>query len=260
MEKKKRALVLEGGGAKGSYQIGAYEYLKEQKLGFDYVVGASVGSINAAVIVQDDIDLAKDLWTSIEFSDLVKIGSDLQEEFRKEGISLSKLKAGIEFLLRLIKNRGLNIEPLYQLLSHYIDEEEIRNAASTFGLITINQTDDVVEKLFIDDMPRGDLAKYILASSYLRVFKQVPINGKTYLDGGFAENIPISMVEDFVDEIYVIGLYKHLLSYKDIEGHPKVLTYIRPRQSLGGMLNFSPSQARINIELGYEDAERNLQI
>ena len=43
-------LVLEGGGTKGSYQIGAYYALKDCHIKIDGVVGTSIGSFNAAMI------------------------------------------------------------------------------------------------------------------------------------------------------------------------------------------------------------------
>ena len=43
-------LALEGGGAKGSYEIGAYIALKELGFKFDAVAGTSIGSLNAAFI------------------------------------------------------------------------------------------------------------------------------------------------------------------------------------------------------------------
>ena len=39
-----RGLVLEGGGARGCYQIGAYKALVEMGIDFDYVVGTSIGA------------------------------------------------------------------------------------------------------------------------------------------------------------------------------------------------------------------------
>ncbi len=47
-------LVLEGGGAKGSYQIGAYKALKELGIEIGGVAGTSVGAINSALIIQDN--------------------------------------------------------------------------------------------------------------------------------------------------------------------------------------------------------------
>ena len=46
-----KGLVLEGGGTKGAYQLGAYKALKELGVEFDGVVGTSIGALNAAFIV-----------------------------------------------------------------------------------------------------------------------------------------------------------------------------------------------------------------
>ena len=43
------ALVLQGGGALGAYQAGAYQALHEAGLEPDWVAGVSIGSINAAL-------------------------------------------------------------------------------------------------------------------------------------------------------------------------------------------------------------------
>jgi NTE family protein len=47
---KKVALVLQGGGALGSYQAGVYEALAESAYPPDWVAGISIGAINAAII------------------------------------------------------------------------------------------------------------------------------------------------------------------------------------------------------------------
>ena len=61
-------LALEGGGAKGSYQIGAYVALKKYIKNIDMIVGTSVGAINATLIIQGDIKKAIDLWTKVDIS------------------------------------------------------------------------------------------------------------------------------------------------------------------------------------------------
>lgn len=45
-----KALVLQGGGALGSYQAGVYEALFERDAGLDWIAGISIGAINAALI------------------------------------------------------------------------------------------------------------------------------------------------------------------------------------------------------------------
>ena len=63
------ALVLQGGGALGSYQAGVYEALAETIYAPDWVAGISIGAINAAIIAgnapADRIPRLRMLWESI---------------------------------------------------------------------------------------------------------------------------------------------------------------------------------------------------
>lgn len=51
-EKQKLGLVLEGGGVKGAYQIGALMAIRELMVEFDGVVGTSIGAINGAIYLE----------------------------------------------------------------------------------------------------------------------------------------------------------------------------------------------------------------
>ena len=61
----KRALVLSGGGSRGSYEIGVWEALEEAGLRFHMCFGTSIGAINAAMFLQGDRALAARLWEEI---------------------------------------------------------------------------------------------------------------------------------------------------------------------------------------------------
>ncbi|MFR4798878.1 MAG: patatin-like phospholipase family protein, partial [Lentihominibacter sp.] len=63
---KKTALVLSGGGSRGAYEIGVWKALKTLGIQIDMVMGTSVGAINGAMIVQDDLNLAENLWLQLE--------------------------------------------------------------------------------------------------------------------------------------------------------------------------------------------------
>ena len=63
---KKTALVLSGGGSRGAYEIGVWKALKELKIKIDMVMGTSVGAINSALVLKDDIKFAEDLWHELE--------------------------------------------------------------------------------------------------------------------------------------------------------------------------------------------------
>ena len=47
-----KALVLSGGGSKGSYQIGVWKALRKLHIKFDIVTGTSVGALNGALVAQ----------------------------------------------------------------------------------------------------------------------------------------------------------------------------------------------------------------
>ena len=55
-------LALEGGGAKGAYEIGAYRALTELGYHFDVICGVSIGAINAALLAQGDCEKAAEFW------------------------------------------------------------------------------------------------------------------------------------------------------------------------------------------------------
>src|SRR5262245_37856538 len=66
---KQIALVLQGGGALGSYQAGVYEALAGSNYQPDWVAGISIGAINCAIIAgnapSDRVDRLKQFWTGI---------------------------------------------------------------------------------------------------------------------------------------------------------------------------------------------------
>ena len=55
---KKTALVLSGGGARGAYETGVWQALTELGIKIDIITGTSVGAINAAMVAQDELELA----------------------------------------------------------------------------------------------------------------------------------------------------------------------------------------------------------
>jgi NTE family protein len=63
------ALVLQGGGALGSYQAGFYQALAEANIHPDWIAGISIGAINAAIIAGNPpparVDRLRDFWTQV---------------------------------------------------------------------------------------------------------------------------------------------------------------------------------------------------
>ena len=59
---KEYGLVLDGGGARGAYQIGAWKALTEAGVKVNAVAGTSVGALNGALICMGDVKSAEEIW------------------------------------------------------------------------------------------------------------------------------------------------------------------------------------------------------
>ena len=70
----KRALVLCGGGSLGSYEIGAWRFLREKGMTFDIVTGTSIGAINGALVVTGEFEKAETLWNTVEADHVINNG------------------------------------------------------------------------------------------------------------------------------------------------------------------------------------------
>src|SRR5699024_11512775 len=66
-----RGLVLAGGGARGSYQIGVWRALDELGWTAGAVTGTSVGCLNGAMYVLGQYETARDMWLTIHSGDVM---------------------------------------------------------------------------------------------------------------------------------------------------------------------------------------------
>ncbi len=249
-------LVFEGGGAKGAYQIGVWKYLNEINIKIDGVVGTSVGAINSAAFAMGNIDSAVKMWSDLSIEKIVKgetTSDNLPSEFDRELVKdIDKLE---EYFLN--NENGLDITPMKEMLKKSINEKKIRDSNIDLGLVTYNLTKRKLQEIFLEDIKVGSLYKYIMASSYLPVFKAEKIDGDYFIDGGFFNNLPINLLTK--------KGYKKIISVRlrpdeyDYSNYRNVdIIDISPKDSLGGTLEFNDIKIQNNIELGYEDAKRIL--
>ena len=253
---KEYGIVLDGGGARGSYQIGAWKALREAGLKICAVTGTSVGALNGAFICMDKIKEAEDVWSGITFSDVMDVEDDFMDRlFKKEILPRELLDAAKE----LISERGVDITPLKQMIHTYIDEKKMRESGIFFGLQTFSLSDFEGKALTLDDIPEGYLEEYLLASAYLVGFKNEQIQGKTYLDGGFVNNVPVTMlVEHGVENIIEIRIHGPGREKKVKLPQESKMYSINPRVKLGSIIEFSEKRSRQNMKIGYYDAQRML--
>lgn len=254
-----RGLVLEGGGAKGSYQIGACKALREIGLEFTAVAGTSIGAINGAIIAQGDLDKAYELWYNISLAKVF----DVREEYLAALREAKLDQEGLGYLLGrardILNNRGLDTALMKGILQDNIEETKLRQSGMLFGMVTVSLTDRKPLEVFLEDIPLGQVVNYLMASASLPIFKLERIADKEYLDGGFYDNLPIRILYDrgYRD---IVAIRTHSLGrIRKMKASDLRITVIEPRDDLGSILDFSQEGARRNLLLGYFDTLRAYQ-
>ena len=258
---KEYGIVLEGGGARGSYQIGAWKALREAGIKIRGIAGASVGALNGALICMDDLEKAEEIWENIRYSQVIDVDDDVIETVKKLDLKSLDLVKVAEDAKKILKDKGLDITPLKNLIESVVDEDKIRSSDRELYLTTYSVTDRELLVLNAKDIPDGEIGDMLLASAYFPAFRNDKLGGKRYLDGGGWNNVPINiLLEHDYKDILVIRIYG--LGY-DSERTTEIpedvhVTHIAPRQALGGILEFDRTRARKNMTLGYYDAKRVL--
>ncbi|TCT14680.1 NTE family protein [Natranaerovirga pectinivora] len=253
-------LALEGGGARGAYQIGVWKALREFNINIKGVVGTSVGALNGALICMDHFNEAVHIWENISFSQVMDVRDDIIENIKKFDFKTIDFSEVFKDLKKIMINKGLDITPLRTLISEILDEEKIRGCKKEFGLVTVCLSELKPIEVFLKDIPNGELIDYLIASAYLPIFKKEKINGKRYLDGGFHNKVPINMLIEneykniIVIRIFGVGVEKRVKIGSDIN-----LVEISPREDIGSILDFQDTKCKYNMTLGYYDALRTFK-
>ncbi|MEN8211395.1 MAG: patatin-like phospholipase family protein [Thermodesulfobacteriota bacterium] len=271
----KRALVLAGGGARGSFQAGVWKYLVQIGWEPDIICGTSIGAINAAGIGSGmDVNTIIHLWTTYN---------------RRRMYRLNLLQfAAYLFSKRAIKPL-LDTKPLKKILHDNLDFTALKKSKTKIIITAVNMLTGHPEFFNQSQIQ----LEHILASSAMPLlFPWQEINGEPYWDGGVMVNTPIAPALDFgADEIIVVllspvshkkltqpdtvlkageHLFEHLLagSYQanlmnskiKTNFQPKIIT-LAPSKMLGfrSLLNFSKAQANQLVEEGYNTAGRELK-
>ena len=183
-------LALEGGGVRGSYQIGAYLALKDCGIKIDGFVGTSIGSFNAAMLASGKHFELLDFWNNVDVADIFNI-----KPINLKDKDLNKLKNSIKSYLNLLTDKGINVKGLMDVLDEVLDVNLLYQSKKDFGLVTFRLKDLKPIIKYKEDIPKDKIKEYILASCYLPVFKpQKIIDNNYYFDGGIYDNSPVNML------------------------------------------------------------------
>ncbi len=255
---KEYGLVLEGGGAKGAYQIGAWKALKEAGVQIRGVAGTSVGALNGALICMGDLEQAERLWKTIAYSKVMDVDDgQMSRLFDKEKLKPELLRSTLKDTFKVLGEGGADIAPLRKLIEENIDEERIRKSPMEFYSCTYSLTDRKELDVDMKAVPEGQMQDMLLASSYLPVFKNEKLHGKTYMDGGVTNVLPVNTLLDrgyenlILIRIFGVGHEKKITIPEEV-----TVLEIAPRSSLGSILQFDGAKSRRNMRMGYYDALR----
>lgn len=254
-------LVLEGGGAKGAFHIGALKALFERGFQFSGVAGTSIGALNGAMVAQGDFEKCYDFWKTVTPSTLLEIDDEkIASIFNDEKIQIKEIPYFIGLAKSAISNKGISIERLEDIVNQLIDEDKIRESTIDFGVITVDISSDWLPiEIFKDQMPTGMLKKYVLASAYYPAFRRPRIDGRSFIDGGIYDNCPVNPLirRGGYKRIIVISTLSKMPAHQVADKSIKI-DYITPSKSLGNTLDLRNKNILENLKLGYYDAIRYL--
>ncbi len=245
--KKVRGLVLGGGGARGCYEVGAWQAFRECNIHFDCVSGTSIGAIVGAIYVQGNLHDAIEFVYTLKPSHIITNMPDLPENF-------DEIVANKETLFAFFKSyikEGSDISPLKERIEHMFDYDAFMASKINYACMTYNITKMRGEAFFKKEMTRQDAIDIIIASaSCYPAFPIAKIKDDLYIDGGFENNIPISLCQEMgANEFVVIDVHGPG-RVKKIDANLQV-KLIQPLLPLGNFLDFMPQQAKRSLHLGY---------
>jgi NTE family protein len=212
-------LVLQGGGALGAYQGGVYQALDEAGIAPDWIIGTSIGAINAGLIAgnaaADRLPRLVEFWRRVRRSGL----ASLADEIPGWGAQLSNamtMVSGVHgffapnamaqlaanplfasFAPKLTPETAgfYSTAPLAATLADLIDIERLNRCETRLTVGAANVRTGEMTYFDSRDQPIG--IPHILASGALPpAFPAVAIDGELYWDGGIISNTPVEAVLD----------------------------------------------------------------
>lgn len=259
---KTYAIALEGGGAKGGYEIGVWQALDEAGIKYNAVSGTSVGALNGGLMAMRDLPRAIDAWNNMKLGKVIELDEEQEENLSRAfngDIGLDDVQRLIPEALEIIKNRGLDVAPLRAWVREVVDAKAIKESDVELYIATVSITDRKALEVKVNDLPEDQICDMLLASAYHPTFRLEKLGGKFYTDGGFVDTLPLHalVTNGYKDIIAVripgIGHNRRFRMPDDVN-----VTYIATNADLGGVLNFDAEQSRRDMAIGYLDAKRVL--
>ncbi|ARH01498.1 DUF3734 domain-containing protein [Legionella micdadei] len=215
------ALVLQGGGALGSYQGGVYEALAEAELHPDWVAGISIGAINAAIIAgnppKERASKLKRFWETITTNPLLD-WTTISGQFAPRGDWARGLFNNLSAMFTLMSGTTnffipripapffhpdgtveatsfYDTKELKATLERFVDFDRINHGETRFSVGAVNVCSG--NFIYFDNNREIIRPEHVMASGSLPPgFAATEIDGEFYWDGGLISNTPLQWIVD----------------------------------------------------------------
>src|SRR6187401_1192087 len=217
--KAQRVLVLQGGGALGSYQAGAYQALCRSGFEPEWVAGISIGAINSAIVAGNEankrVDRLKEFWDMVSSPvswNPIGSGDRARTLFNETSAALIATFGVPGFFTPRVPPAPLwppgspqsqsyyDTAPLKKTLERLVDFDRINDLKTRFSVGAVGVSSGNLR--YFDNFEFRKLGKkigpeHIMASGALPPgFPSIVIDGEHYWDGGIASNTPLDFVLD----------------------------------------------------------------
>ena len=254
-------LVLQGGGALGSYQAGVYQALHEAGVEPDWIIGTSIGAINASLIAgnepADRLPRLREFWKRMEQKPVWNFG-EVFPGFNERLSYWSTIAHGIAGFFRpnALAHAGdayvlgpehagyYTTAPLQRTLEELVNFDLVNRCTPR---LTVGAAHVRTSQMRYFDSRDGVIGvKHVMASGALPpAFPAVRIEGELYWDGGILSNTPTEAVFDDNPRknslIFSVHLWNHIGSepttmaevfnrQKDIPYSSRIATQIARQQ------------------------------
>ena len=243
LKRKKVAVVLSGGGAKGMAHIGVLKVLEKAGIPIDYVTGTSMGSIVGGLYAIGYN--AHSLDSMVRVQDWSYVITD-KEDMRRQSLSDRKKQNTYLFRTGLTIGKkdmqaggfikGKNLAELFQQLCvGFTDSLDFSsNLPIPFACVATNIIDNSEVVFHSGRLPQAMRASMAIPAA----FSPVRIDGKVLVDGGLKNNYPADIAREMGADI-IIGV--------TVQGAPKVA------EDIGGTMSILSQIIDVNCKNKYDE-------
>lgn len=226
----KIGIIDVGGGLRGSYTAGIYDWCHDHDVHFDYCIGISAGSANMSSF------LAGQRGRNLKFY--------TEYNLRDESM-------GVKNLIR--DHNFVDLEYIYGDMSYSygecpLDYDALMASPAEFTIVATDAETGKPHYFDKSDLKRDELAPIKASSCVPGANQPYPVNGRLYYDGGMADPIPVEKCfEDGCDKVILL-----LTRPKDYERKPDkdlVVASLIRRKYPGGAEAMSRRAIRYNTQL-----------